>query len=29
LIAREVIERGEISGRAARHLFEQGVKACG
>jgi hypothetical protein len=28
LIAAELLRRGAISGRAARHLFEQGCAAC-
>jgi ATP-dependent Zn protease len=28
LIAAELLSRGAISGRAARHLFEQGCNAC-
>lgn len=28
LIAAELVRRGSISGRAARHLFEQGSDAC-
>jgi hypothetical protein len=28
LIAAELMRRGAISGRAARHLFEQGSNAC-
>ena len=28
LIAREMVLRGEISGRTARHLFEQGYTEC-
>jgi hypothetical protein len=28
LIAAELLRRGRISGRAARHLFEEGCKAC-
>jgi ATP-dependent Zn protease len=28
LIARELLRRGEISGRTARHLFEQAGNAC-
>ena len=28
LIAAELVQRGSLSGRAARHLFEQGSAAC-
>ncbi len=28
LIAEELLRRGEISGRAARHLFDQGCRTC-
>jgi ATP-dependent Zn protease len=28
LIAAELLKQGEISGRAARHLFDLGTKAC-
>jgi ATP-dependent Zn protease len=28
LIAAELLKQGEISGRAARHLFDQGSKSC-
>ena len=28
LIAAELLRRGAISGRAARHLFDQGCAAC-
>jgi len=28
LIAAELLRRGEVSGRAARHLFDEGVRGC-